>query len=138
MFLFETTKVARCLGLSLLFIVLCLVASPSFANPLLGRWDVIAIKASDLITQVSIDRYKMLQPKIIIFNEKETGVVKDDGKENMAPVEYKELGKDTWAFSIDNGKRWHEIRFLDANTLSYIEKKDLDVVITYTLKRIQK
>lgn len=112
-----------------------LCASVCFANPLIGTWEVTKIEASDMITQVSIDRYRSLQPKEITFTSNEMGVLPREGKENRIAVEYKEVGKDTWSFSVDKGEHWEEIRILDSDTLIKTEKKPLDVVITYTLNR---
>ncbi|MBQ7609204.1 MAG: hypothetical protein IJU76_14745 [Desulfovibrionaceae bacterium] len=115
-----------------------LCASVCFANPLIGTWEVTKIEASDLITQMSIDRYRSLQPKEISFSAKEMGVLPHEGKENRVAVQYKEVGNDTWSFSIDKGTHWEDVRVVDSDTLVKAEKKELDVVITYTLKRKKK
>lgn len=120
----------------LIFCGLCFAAQ-SAANPLLGTWIVTKIEASDLITQVSIDRYKALQPKEIIFRPKEMAVIPKEGKEHAVPAYYREETKGVWSFSVDEGDTWNEMRFSDPNTLIRTEKKNLDVVITYTLVRKQ-
>ncbi|MCR4667225.1 MAG: hypothetical protein K5657_08015 [Desulfovibrio sp.] len=97
-----------------------------------------SIVASDLISQVSIDRYKSLQPNEIVFTEKEMSVTPKEGKQNTVPVEYKEVSGTVWGFSLDNGKTWNEVRIQDANTLIRIEKKEeTDTEIVYTLTRKQ-
>ena len=105
------------------------------ANPLLGTWKVESIKAGDLITQVSLDRYKSLQPKEISFTEKEMGVKIADGRETRVPVEYRENENKGWSFSVD-GKEWNEITVKDADTLLRTEKKAGGQEIVYTLKRL--
>ncbi len=107
---------------------------PAFANPLLGHWQVVSIKASDLMNQLSIDRYKSLQPKEISFSEKEMGVLVHE-KENKVPVIYKQISDTEWNFSIDEGKTWNAIYVQADGTLLRREKKDLDVEIDYILKR---
>ena len=127
----------RKLFLCAVLAVLCVWAlgMNALANPLLGHWNVVSVKASDLMTQLSIDRYKSLQPKEISFEEKEMGVVAHEAKENKVPVQYKEVSEKIWAFSIDEGKSWNEVVIEDADTLIRKEKKELDVEIVYTLKR---
>ena len=113
-----------------------LVCSVCAANPLLGTWTVESVKASDLISQVSIDRYKSLQPKEITFTEKEMGVLAHEDKENKVPVQYREEKEAVWSFSVDEGKTWNEVRIQDDDTLIRIEKKkETDTEIVYTLKR---
>lgn len=111
------------------------LSSLAFANPLLGRWEVVSVKASDLMNQLSIDRYKSLQPKEISFSEKEMGVLVHD-KENKVPVSYKQISDTEWQFSVDEGKTWNAIFVQPDGTLLRKEKKDLDVEIDYTLKRM--
>ena len=110
-------------------------SSLAFANPLLGRWEVVSVKASDLMNQLSIDRYKSLQPKEISFSEKEMGVLVHD-KENKVPVSYKQISDTEWQFSVDEGKTWNAIFVQPDGTLLRKEKKDLDVEIDYILKRM--
>ncbi|MCR5813501.1 MAG: hypothetical protein K6G15_03265 [Desulfovibrio sp.] len=123
------------LALALMFLGLFSLQSVSFANPLLGRWEVVSVKASDLMNQLSIDRYKSLQPKQISFREKEMGVLVHE-KENSVPVIYQKVSDTEWNFSIDEGKTWNSIIVQADGTLLRKEKKDLDVEIVYTLKRM--
>ena len=111
------------------------LSSLAFANPLLGRWEVVSVKASDLMNQLSIDRYRSLQPKEISFSEKEMGVLVHD-KENKVPVSYKQISDTEWQFSVDEGKTWNAIFVQPDGTLLRKEKKDLDVEIDYILKRM--
>lgn len=120
-----------------LFLGLSVYSAFSSSNPLLGTWTVEKLQASDLITQVSIDRFKSIQPKEITFTAKAMTVKPHEGKENTVPVQYKEIRGDLWSFSLDDGKTWNEIAIQDKDTLIRTEKKQLDVVITYTLKRKQ-
>lgn len=113
---------------------LCL-SGLAWANPLLGRWQVVSVKASDLMNQLSIDRYKSLQPKEISFTEKEMGVLVHE-KENKVPVQYKQVSETEWTFSVDEGKTWNSITVQPDGTLLRKEKKDLDVEIVYTLKKM--
>ena len=106
------------------------------ANPLYGTWDVASIKAGDLITQLSLDRYKEIQPKKIVFAENEMGVV-IQGKEKRIPVKYKQVNDKTWAFSIDD-KVWNEVTIQDKDTLVRKEIKENDTEVVYTLKREKK
>ena len=117
-----------------ILILICFFAleACSESNPLYGSWNVNSIKADDLITQVSIDRYKALQPQKITFSEKEMGVFVQ-GKEKKTPVQYKKVNEKVWSFSVD-GKEWNELMFQDNDTLIRKEKKE-DGEITYTLKR---
>lgn len=121
--------------IALALFLLCFLGGQALANPLLGRWDVVSIKASDLMNQLSIDRYKVLQPKVINFMDKELGVIAHDNKENRVPVQYKEINDKLWGFSVDEGKTWYEVTVQDEDTLIEKEKRELDVEIIYTLKR---
>ena len=121
------------------FLTLIFSSVYSLANPLIGSWDVISIKADDLITQVSIDRYKSLQPHKINFYENEMGVVvknpeNDQSLEKKVKIEYKKINDTTWSFSLD-GKEWNEMIIKDADTVIRKEKKKEGSEITYTLKK---
>ena len=121
----------------LLVLPMILISCIANANPLIGTWEVASIKADDLITQFSIDRHKSLQPKEITFSEKEMSVLAREGERKDVAVEYKELGKELWAFSVD-GKVWNEVIIQDKDTLIRKENNPEGSLFVYTLKRKQK